>query len=219
MTKRNNFIDFIDIFLNLIFPPKCVICKKNGDILCENCFSKIKHFPQQKINPPQNIDLMIVCGYYDGILKKLIRKFKFSKQKSLSSYLVRFVEECIRDTNYFLSIDLITSVPLYETRLKERGFNQSELIAKQLSNFLNLPYDGNILKRIKETSFMYSLSKNERKKNVKGVFSVSRNLNGLNILLVDDILTTGATLSEIASEIKKHGANSVYALAVAKSVI
>ena len=82
MTKRNNFIDFIDIFLNLIFPPKCVICKKNGDILCENCFSKIKHFPQQKINPPQNIDLMIVCGYYDGILKKLIRKFKFSKQKS-----------------------------------------------------------------------------------------------------------------------------------------
>ena len=59
----------------------------------------------------------------------------------------------------------------------------------------------------------------KEKKNVKGVFSVSRNLNGLNILLVDDILTTGATLSEIASEIKKHGANSVYALAVAKSVL
>ena len=219
MAKRNNFSDFFDIFLNLIFPPKCVICKKIGDVLCENCFSKIKHFPQQKINPPKNINLMVVCGYYDGILKKLIRKFKFSKKKSLSSYLVRFVEECIKDKNYFYSADIITSVPLHQTRLKERGFNQSELIAKQLSNFLNLPYDGNILKRIKETSFMYNLSKSERKKNVKGVFSVSRNLNGLNILIIDDILTTGATLSEIASEIKKNGANSVYALVVAKSVM
>ena len=216
---KNNFLDFLDIFLNLIFPSKCVICNKIGDILCENCFSKIKHFPQQKINPPQNIDLMIVCGYYDGILKTLIRKFKFSKKKSLSPYLFNFIKKCIENKSYFSSIDLITSVPLHKNRLKERGFNQSELIAKELSNFLNIPYDGNILERVKETSFMYNLSKSERKKNVKGVFSVSRNLNGLNILIIDDILTTGATLSEIASEIKKNGANSVYALVVAKSVM
>lgn len=218
MTK-NNFLDFFDVFFNLIFPEKCVICNKIGNILCEHCFSKIKYFPQQKINPPQNIDLMIVCGYYDGILKTLIRKFKFSKKQSLAPYLVNFIKKCIDNKSYFSSVDLITSVPLHKNRLKERGFNQSELIAKQLSNFLNIPYDGNILERVKETSFMYNLSKSERKKNIKGAFSVNRNLNGLNILIVDDILTTGATFSEIASEIKQNGANSVYALAVAKSVI
>ena len=218
MTK-NNFLDFVDVFLNFIFPSKCVICGKVGDILCKECFAKIKHYPQQKINPPKNVDLMIVCGYYDGILKKLIRKFKFSKKQSLYLPLSRFVEDCLKDTNYFHSVDLITSVPLHKNRLKERGFNQSELIAKHLSNFLNLPYEENILERTKETSFMYNLSKNDRKRNVKGVFSVNRNLKGLKILIVDDILTTGATLSEVALEMKRKGANSVYALTVARSVI
>ncbi len=218
MTK-NNFLDFFDVFLNFLFPSKCVICGKIGDILCNECFSKIKHYPQQKINPPLNVDLMIVCGYYDGILKKLIRKFKFSKKKSLYLPLSHFVEDCLKDTNYFHSVDLITSVPLHKNRLKERGFNQSELIAKHLSNFLNLPYEENILERTKETSFMYNLSKNDRKRNVKGVFSVNRNIKGLKILIVDDILTTGATLSEVALEMKRKGANSVYALTVARSVI
>lgn len=216
---KNNFLDFFDVFLNFIFPSKCVICDKIGDILCNECFSKIKHYPQQKINPPQNVDLMVVCGYYDGILKKLIRMYKFSKKKSLYLHLAHFVEDNLKDKDYFGTVDLITSVPLHKNRLKDRGFNQSELIAKHLSTFLNLPYDGNILERVKETSFMYNLSKNERKSNVRGVFSVNRNINGLKILIIDDILTTGATLSEIALEMKKKGADSVYALTVAKSVM
>lgn len=216
---KNNFLDFFDVFLNFIFPSKCVICDKIGDILCNECFSKIKHYPQQKINPPQNVDLMVVCGYYDGILKKLIRMYKFSKKKSLYLHLAHFVEDSLKDKDYFGTVDLITSVPLHKNRLKDRGFNQSELIAKHLSTFLNLPYDGNILERVKETSFMYNLSKNERKSNVRGVFSVNRNINGLKILIIDDILTTGATLSEIALEMKKKGADSVYALTVAKSVM
>ena len=110
------------------------------------------------------------------------------------------------------SVDCIVPVPLSGNRLKQRGYNQSEVLAEAVSERFALPVRTDLLTRVRETEKQSLMTREQRLKNLKGAFSASKDCRGLSIVLVDDIKTTGSTLSECAKELKKRGAVRVYAL-------
>ncbi len=125
-----------------------------------------------------------------------------------------FEQKCLIDFNQF---DLIMPIPLHPTRLRERGYNQSALIAQKLSKEFNIPLINNNLIRIRNTPSQTNLNKKERWTNIKGAFKIKypTNINKKFTLLIDDLLTTGATTSEAALTLKKSGAKKVGVLTIA----
>ena len=172
------------------------------------------------------IDGIISAITYKGIVKKLVYQFKYPPYLSdLKGILGRLLYEGIAQQEafaHFLSGEstcLIIPIPLHKKRIRMRGYNQSELLAKELSVRLGLPLASDVLKRFNETLPQFDLKKDERTKNIMGAFSVSEKfkakLEGKNIVLVDDIATTGATLKECEKVLKKSGAKRVIGVTLA----
>lgn len=184
-------------------------CKKCSEDLneftdyCINCKDKVRHF-----------DKVISVLVYEGIAKNLIYKFKYSNQKYVADCLVSFMLNKIKNSDILNEIDLIIPVPLSKERLKTRSFNQAELLSLKLAKELNIKHNSNILKRIKATPTQTHLNKKERAENLLNAFKVENisEVKGKTILVVDDIITTGATLDEIARVLKNRGAKVVYGL-------
>ncbi|KKQ34512.1 MAG: Phosphoribosyltransferase [Microgenomates group bacterium GW2011_GWA2_37_6] len=263
--------------LDLFFPKYCVNCKKIGDFLCSDCFSRLS-FDTKNIclvcgNPsydglthPGCIGRYTIDGSFTGVVfnsisKKLIYQFKYKPHlSSLSSFLGELLYESLIQDEEFNKIlhslppkagrqnDMVlVPIPLSSKRYKKRGYNQAEILAKELSKKFGFPVF-NCLIRIKETRTQVGLSKKDRKKNVEDVFAIARgpvslhprptsspdaptagarrgspalttprfSLEGKNVILVDDVLTTGATMSEASSILKRNGAAKVWAIAFAK---
>jgi len=150
---------------------------------------------------------------YEAQVKDWIRKIKFGKKFELAIELGKLLKKYLNVRSNF---DVVVPIPLSIERLKERGFNQSALIARTC---FGKKVEESVLKRTKNTLPQATLSKKERLKNVKGAFKVEKDVGGLKILLFDDVLTTGATLNEAAKVLKLAGAERVSALVVAKNVI
>ena len=161
---------------------------------CSSCFNKNFYF-----------DKSISCIEYNDISKNL----KYKNETYISRYIARIMKEKLdlEDIKY----DYILYVPLHKKRLNKRGFNQSEKIGKNLSKLNEVP-SHDILIRIKNTKRLYKLSKEDRKKELKNVFKIKDtiDLRNKNILLVDDIFTTGSTVNEISKLLKLNGVNKVY---------
>lgn len=249
--------------LDFIFPKYCVNCKKFGDFLCPNCFARLSF-------DTKNICLVCGNGSYDGlthprcsgryringsftgvvfnpISKKLIYQFKYKPHlSSLSSFLGELLYESLiqnEEFNHIIGSKLVfIPIPLSSKRFKKRGYNQAEILAKELSKKFGFPVC-NCLDRVKETRTQVGLSKKERKENVAGAFALSSSvsvsqpvtsnvnrqtirasktsdqiqfLRGKNVILVDDVLTTGSTFSEASSILKRNGASRVWAIAFAR---
>ncbi|MFW6147148.1 MAG: ComF family protein [Thermodesulfobacteriota bacterium] len=149
-----------------------------------------------------------------------IHRFKYSSEthlaSSLGGLLASFVKELLLDPKSFMTVP----VPLHKHRLAERGFNQSLLLARTVSSILETPLDYRSLVRKKDTRSQTGLARKDRKKNIARAFSVISNsaFKGKNVLLVDDVLTTGYTLNECAQTVKQSGALKVICLALARTV-
>jgi len=233
-------------FLDLIYPRYCLICYtslNNTDkkALCVECAEQIEFIHQNTVcykcgtdfgpyatsetpcqecfyHPPR-FTKAIGVARYQGIMRELIHKFKYAKEKVLLDELADLLIKRWLKTNSSLPpIDLIIPAPLYHKKLKERGFNQSELLAERLHKTLGIPLELNNLIKIKLTPDQASLDSSARKKNLIDAFQVTnpQDIDGKNILLIDDVLTTGATASEIARTLKKNGAKDVYVLVLAR---
>lgn len=183
---------------------RCEICmdRINTEGLCAACFHKKPDYTR------------LYCAYvYEMPLSGLIVGLKkFNKQYlryPFAEIAVDTIEEILN------KINLITSVPSSPKRVKKRGYNQSELIAKEISYKTNIPYK-NILVRLRETKTSL-LNKEERSNALKGEYSFSEILNGETVLLVDDVCTTGATLLQCAKMLKKAGAKEVFCFTVART--
>lgn len=188
----------LDKILNLIFPPFCINCQKEGSLLCDVCFKQIK------ITYPKPL---IPCSFHKNpILRKAIHKFKYSYYKDLSKPLSKLLNPP-KDA-------IIVPIPLHKKRLSFRGFNQSQALVDQLPN-RNLK----LLKRIKKTSSQAKLNKKERQKNIKDSFEINPKValppKSSVLILLDDVCTTFSTINEAALTLKKNGYNSVYAMALA----
>lgn len=220
-------IDFWDFF----FPRLCISCneKLNGKdkIICHSCFNKIKSSTNQLLRQEYDkkfSNAKFISDFYssfifekDGVLQNAIHALKY-KNKFLTGIfwgetLAGFLQEKIIDWG----IDFILPIPLHKLKQLERGYNQSYYIAKGLSKKLNLKLNDKILKRIKHTKSQTKLDLLERQENMSGAFFVinKKQITGKNILLIDDVITTGATVNECGKVLIEGGAAKVYAASIA----
>lgn len=167
---------------------------------------------ESRIIPADCLDGLAATGIYDGILGQAIRAFKYNGVADLDKHLaerLRRVYERIR-----WQIDLVIPVPLADKRLVERGYNQAELLGARMSEDCGIPYRSDCMRRIRETSQQARLDGDQRMENVKDAFEAAEAVKDLAILLIDDVVTTGATLNECALALKREGARAVYGIAV-----
>ncbi len=144
---------------------------------------------------------------YEGIAKELIHAFKFKNKRYLGKYFVGFMIDTYLDNPF--NIDVVVPVPISKKRYIERGYNQSEILAKDFASRLNLDYDDSLLVKVKETKNQVGLGRRERIENLKDSFSASNEVKGKVVLLIDDVLTTASTVNECSRELLKKGAKSV----------
>ena len=161
-----------------------------------------------------------VC-LYEKPIKAAIYAFKYSDKTYLARIFALMMAKKLRSlSKENRDFDLILSVPLHKKRLRHRGYNQADLLAKYLSKELQIPYDSKALSRIKETQTMNQLSKSQRAPNVEDAFFVEKSsLKAKKILLIDDIYTTGATAKSIAALLKKQGVAHITMLSIARVVL
>jgi ComF family protein len=217
----------LEYILRLIFPPKCIFCGKvlNIDVdieVCEGCYAKIP-FMSGKLPQSYDEDYRvwyddIICACeYSGIIKDAIQGIKFkdkpSNYRALSAILAHGVKKMTRDNEF----DIIVAVPLHKKREKQRGYNQMALVARELSKLLGCKDMTASLIKIKHTETQSSLLKRERLQNIKDAFKVINEgaIRQKNILLIDDVFTTGATANECSRVLKKAGASSVITAVIA----
>jgi ComF family protein len=166
---------------------------------------------------PPVFDQALSIGYFEGSLREAIHQFKYRPCRALGRPLASWTAKNIRPV---ADIDNIIPVPLHVTRLRQRGFNQSLILAHELSNTFSLPLLFDNLERVRQTRPQVELSGSERIKNVAGAFSLRRpdEMRDRDVLLIDDVYTTGATLNECARVLKDAGASRVTALTIARAV-
>jgi len=197
--------DFFNSLLNLVFPPKCEVCKKDTpEPLCTDCFSQI-----QFMKPSLGI---YSAGSYEGVLRSAIHRFKFAGRKSLATPLGILLVKYLSHTSTLCieEIDSVIPVPLHRKREQKRGFNQANLLAEVISKYFGLPTE-HALERTRDTKPHFNLPRKERFSNIKGAFMVSSRpaVQDKRLLLVDDIYTTGATIFECSKTLKLAGAKRV----------
>jgi ComF family protein len=197
-----------------IKPPFCATCSEpfSGSITesfsCANCAHRVLHFTAA------------VAAYRSrGIVRKLILDFKYGKQLHLRHVVADWLAETLDDPRLQgRRFDLVVPVPLHPARKRERGFNQAELLAEALSTRAGLR-SRNALERIRYTTTQTAFDRSERMENLHNAFRLRKNadVRGLRVLLIDDVLTTGSTLSECARVLKAGGAISVHAATAARA--
>jgi ComF family protein len=207
--------------IELIGHPLCNICGRpfpdagGDDHICGKCLERPPQFFQARswaCYPRQELA--------EHPLRQAVQKFKYGRRVSLGKPLGRLMARGCREFLDAWQADLILPVPLHSKRLRWRGFNQSVLLARQVSRAYGIPVDPMLLRRVKETPPQTQLSEEERRRNVRGVFALARgrSVAGKCILLVDDVYTSGATVNECSRLLKKNGAKAVYVLTLARAV-
>lgn len=207
----NKFIgNIIRGVLEIIYPKEstCIICNESEvEGLCYKCKSKITFCKAEEL----------CIGYYKGPLKELILAFKYKKDFSAGEVLISLVEKKIQEIekDFYL-----TFIPISKESLKERGFNQCEYLAKELGFRNNLKVM-DTLDKVKETKIQKTLSKEDRAINLQGAFKVKavNRVAGNKFILIDDVITTGATIEEGIRELKENGAKEIKILTLGKSHI
>ena len=214
-----NFVQTTLIYL--IYPPICPVCEEIVDEryqLCENCAAKILRTDMSKDFPAPISGVMRITKYRGGT-RSLLRRLKFDNNKNVLSALQKILYDAAKGDevkNFLANVNLATFVPLHESRLKKRGYNQTELIFKDWLESMDLPAK-NLLLRTKSTPHLYKYNPAERKEILKGAFSLieGADVTGKNILIVDDIFTTGATAAGCAEVLKNAEANKIFVMALA----
>lgn len=143
--------------------------------------------------------------YEGGAVGEILHKIKYRGRKDIAKVLGRAYGEKLITSSHYQDIDYLIPVPLHQKRFRRRGFNQSEELCRGLTQSMNVPTETDNLIRIRDTKTQTKLSKAERQKNLKGAFNVSncKSLEGKHVILVDDVLTTGATIEECSKELRQ----------------
>lgn len=227
--------DIVDI----VFPSYCAVCEvpleSNEKVVCEQCYYSIKSidssFCQHCGRPLKrraseckkctedrlSLTRIRAFGLYDKTLSSIIHLFKYGQKPSLGTRLGRLMSIAVLRDPLLSTAELVIPVPLHPVRHRERGYNQSELLASALVKSIGLSLITNVLVRKKNTKFQTSLSPEERFDNVAGAFFVKQPeiLKGKKVLLVDDVMTTGSTLHSCAEALLSGGAQEVYGITCA----
>lgn len=242
---KSFFVKLITGFKDLLYPKTCLICKQDltspcvDELVCMKCWADIKKntppfcrrcgrslekrslaksICASCLKNPMHFDRAFAPCVYEGPIKDLIHEFKYNNKDYLASTLSALMVDFIRAYEIPLSfLDLIIPVPLHPARLREREFNQAELLARGVASVYNKMVSTDNLIRQRHTRTQAELQSSDRLINVKDSFAVRipQMVKGKNILLVDDVLTTGATSSEASFALKNAGAYIVFVLTLA----
>ena len=229
----------------LLYPPHCSVCgraiREDEDrYLCRDCIGRINFVIEPTCrkcghelgpytnddsrcincrNVPLRFDRAVAAAHHAGAIRDLVLALKFARQKQNAFPLAKILAVRLQETGIPEEAQLIVPVPLHRSRRRSRGFNQSELLTKELGEQLSLMISNRVLKRVLDTPPQSrGMSLASRRANVKGAFAVRhpRAIAGKCVLLVDDVLTTGATTSECAAVLKRAGAKKIYVATVTR---
>jgi competence protein ComFC len=212
------FARLFNFILTLIFPPYCASCQRLGTFLCGNCYDELefRSIPVQLKLTEQHIASIIVSVAYSGPAPKLLYLMKYKSVKDVAVFFGQF----LYDTTFFPEVEVITSVPIHKKRQQERGFNQSEVMAKEFAKLAKIPYLPLLLKLKHTPPQAKTKTKNHRLHNLDQAFTINPQVKHLkrlpqSVLILDDVCTTGTTLNQCAAVLKKLGVQDVYGLVVA----
>lgn len=225
-------------WLDVVFPPVCARCGRTGFLLCAECQEQMPHSPERicstcgrfldATNATPADSLCRECVTHPPLLTQMraplryleptsdiIHRFKYEGYFALAEPLANLMIEGWPRWRH--APDLIQPIPLHPSRRRRRGYNQSELLARPVGHALGIPVDAVSLRRTRATVPQVGLGPNERRHNVRGAFQVeAAAVHGRHILLIDDVLTTGATMSAAAETLLTAGALSVAAYCLAR---
>ena len=210
--------------IDLIYPPTCGICGKlNQNSLCKKCEIELKKqavfgIDNYKKNCETFFDEHLYIFMYNGIIRMLILNYKFNDKSYLYKTFVKFLLKNNKFVEIIKSYDIIMPVPLNQKRKRKRGYNQSDLIAMEISNFLQIKLEKNNLEKVQNIVAQSTLNKVQRSQNIKGVYRIKnkQNLKNKKVLVIDDIYTTGSTINECSKIVKEAGAKNIGVLTIAK---
>jgi competence protein ComFC len=242
LKTRDAVLDLKGAIIDFVLPPHCIICGKylspQERIVCDICWENMsllpspfcpvcKNFLEQGslfcrvCTERKKLSLVRSLGVFDSYYQKIIHGFKYQQKMTLGHRLGKRLGKKLIDDKLVSGFDCIIPVPLHPARKRERGFNQSEILAQEFSDVIHIPVLKKILKRTRNTKDQTKLSPEERIENVKGAFSLKspETIEGKRIILVDDVMTTGATLGECARVLSEAGANKIMGATIAVALI
>jgi ComF family protein len=206
----------VDKVLGLLFPDSCAGCGSAGELLCGACRARLRPYPHDDPTPPL-LDGVRVAFIFEEPLQSAIHVLKYDRVRRMAVPLGDMLAEHLR--RHPLPADALVAVPLHAHRLQERGFNQSELLAQQVQVRTGLPLLGSELTRCRDTAQQAKLSQAERQENMRDAFVWrGRTPPPPRVLLLDDVLTTGATLGACAEALRAAGTREVRGLALGRSL-
>jgi len=211
-----------NFLINLLFPKYCLGCQREGDYLCEDCQATLEISSiHQKADLEELSDLYFAADYQKPLIQNVIQQFKYEPfikelAKSLSSLIIEHFQ--LLDNKPDFTDFILIPAPLAKRRQRWRGFNQAEEISLNLAEFWKIPLLNGTLFKIKNTLPQVELSDEERKESIKGAFICKspEKIKGKKILLVDDVFTTGSTMTECARILKVSGAREIVGIVVAR---
>jgi ComF family protein len=233
---------------NRLLPTQCLLCadKLTGELLCEGClydlpwiqrheitcpqcalaFESLDDFCRHCLNNPPAFSASFIPFSYQHPLTPLIHRFKYrtklSHGKLLGQLLTQHIIDCADNTQRWTKPDLIIPVPMHWTRRWQRGFNQTEILARYVAKTTGIPLATNMIQRCKRTLAQKELSRSERQKNLTQAFSISlkatQHIQGKKIALLDDVVTTTATVRALSQQLKDAGASDVQIWALARTM-
>lgn len=233
---------FIEGLLDLVFPPRCSFCGAgiNGGLSCDKCLGDV-HFISRPLCPQCGLPHGVegapdhLCGdcirageapysqarsmaVYSGPVLELVHRFKYAGKRPSGEALGKMMVARAGGLFEMANFDMLVPVPLHRDRLKQRGFNQSLVLAREIARSYGLPVDFESLRRVRDTGPQAALGGADRLGNVKGAFAAAAPVRGRRILLVDDVFTTGSTVWECARVLAGQGAREVAVYTAARAV-
>ena len=234
MSRTDRLIQWFWVGLDWLFPPVCAGCNRTGFRWCPECQQKVKPVPEPACQacglPISHPGLCHNCNdshppyvamrswaVFEGPIRHGLHALKYRRNVALGDTFAQYLAEYVRKLDW--RVDLVIPVPLGQQRMKERGYNQAGLLALPLSSIQGWHYSSKVLRRVRDTRSQVGLSPMERKENIFGAFHADSTLaSGKSILLMDDVVTTGATLTACSEALISAGAKVVYALTLARAL-
>ena len=227
-------MDFFNKALEYILLPCCGVCGKIGEgYLCAKCGKELEKYyvvgdnvHKDSINNVnynlvensiKNVEIMHIFKYSE-IIRKLIIQYKFNDKAYLYKTFCEIIVKDKKAFDFIKSYDIIIPVPIHKKRMRERGYNQSELISKELASMCDLAIYTNVLTKVKNNKPQSTLDQKEREENTKNVYKLinSEKIYNKKVLIFDDVFTTGATISACVREIEKASPSKIGVLTLAR---
>jgi len=239
MTKNSNKTGVLQTFIGLFFPRICLSCDEHlldsEQYLCSNCSKSLIFLDDfcPLCGAPKIEDKCKVCHtneflfdkarsvfMFNKVVQNMVHEFKYNEMTRIAKFFGTLSQEYVEKFQPFDHIDYIVPVPLHKVKKRSRGFNQAEYITREIAKNMNWKHLPSLIKRKRFTETQTKLNKEQRRKNVSLAFKINTKyeIKGKNILLVDDVFTTGSTANSIAAALKEKQVNKVYVFTIARAL-